>query len=70
MQFRQLQELAVSTYHQPLLSVEDQLCRGRVVCLEVVCSCPLGTLVLGFPQAVKGKVSSHLCFACSTLPEL
>ena len=60
----------MTTDHQPPPSVEDQLCRGRVVCLEGVCSCPLGTLALGFPQAVKGKVSSHLCFACSTLPEL
>ena len=32
-QASQLQGLAVTTGHQPLPSVEDQLCRGRVVVL-------------------------------------
>ena len=32
-QASQLQGLAVTTDHQPLLSMEDQLCRGMVVVL-------------------------------------
>ena len=33
-QASQLRVLAVTTGHQPLSSVEDQLCRGRVVVLR------------------------------------
>ena len=32
-QASQLQGLAVTTYHQPLPSVQDQLCRSKVVVL-------------------------------------
>ena len=39
--------------------MKDQLSRGRVV----VCSCPLGVQVQGFPQVVQAKVNPHLCSA-------
>ena len=43
------EELTQTTDHHPLPSVEDQLCRGRVVVLDVVCCCPLGAQALGLP---------------------
>ena len=56
----QLQGLAVTTEHQPLLSMEDQLCRGRV---EVLCrSCPLGALALGFPGWCRPRSASTCVF--------
>ena len=48
-QASQLQGLAVTTDHQPLPFMVDQLCRGRWLCSSVVCTCPLGVLALGFP---------------------
>ena len=62
-QASQLQGLAVTPDHHFLLSVEDQLCRGRVVVLQMVCCCLLSTLAAGVSQVVQTKVSPHLCFA-------
>ena len=45
----QLQVLAVTTDHKPLPSMEDQLSRSRMWCSNVVYSCPLSALALGFP---------------------
>ena len=59
----QQQGLAVITDHQPLLSMEDQLCRGRVVVLRCgLCSCPLGVLSLGFPPGGAGSGQPQTVF--------
>ena len=58
-QVSHLQGLAVTTDHQPLPSVEDQLCRGRWWCSDVVCSYSLGALA----RVLQAKVNPHLCFA-------
>ena len=59
----------MTTDHQPLPSVEDQLCRDRVV-LRQVCNCPVGALALGFPRWRRPR-SGPTCFLPrATLPEL
>ena len=48
-QASQLQGLAVTTNHQPLPSVEDQLCSGRVVVLQRGLAVYLVRWPWGFP---------------------
>ena len=69
-QASQLQGLAVITDHQPLPSMEDQLCRGRVVVPQHCLWVSTGCVGPGVSQVVQTKVSPHLCFAWGTLPEL
>ena len=66
----QLQGLAVTTDHQPPPSMEDQLCRGRVVVLQHSVYLFTGYIALGVSWVVQAKVSSHLCFAWGALSEL
>ena len=61
-QTSQLQGLAVTTDHQPLPSMEDQLCRGGWWFSDVVCNYALGALAQ-CSQVVQAKVSPSLCFA-------
>ena len=68
-QASQLQGLAVTTNHQPLPSVEDQLCSGRVVVLQR----GLAVYLVRWPWGFLGgaaTVSPYLCFGQGTLPEL
>ena len=49
--------------------MEDQLCRGRVVVLDVVVDVHWVHWPWDFWGGA-GQVSPHLCFAWGTLPEL
>ena len=49
-QASQLQGLAVTTDHPPVPFMEDQLCRTEWWCSDVIYSCPLGVLALGFAR--------------------
>ena len=62
-QASQLQRLTVTTDHHPLPSVEDRLCRGRVVVLH--CGPWLSTEYSGpgVSQVVQAKISPNLWFA-------
>ena len=67
-QASQLQGIAVIMYQQPPPSMEDQLCRGTVVELQHGLS--TGWAGPRVSQVVQAKVSPHLFFPQSTLPEL
>ena len=69
-QASQLQGLAMSTYHQPLPFMEDQLCRAAWWCSNVVYSCPLGVLALGFPEWCRPRSAPTCILSSATLPEL
>ena len=60
----------MTTQDQPLPYVEDQLCRGRVVVLCMVCSCPLGTQALGFPRWCRPRSACTCVLPRATLHEL
>ena len=69
-QASQLPGLAEIPDHHPPPSVDDQLCRDRVVVL--LCDLQLSTGYIGLEVSwvVQAKVSPHLCFARGILPEL
>ena len=60
--------MAVTTSYQPPPSMEDQLCRGRMV--GAVCSYPLDVQVLGFPRWCRPRSAPTCVLPWATLPEL
>ena len=69
-QASQLQQLAVTTDHPPLPSVEDQLCKSRVVVLKNGLYLSTGKSGSGISWVVQTKVRPHLCPAHSHRHEL
>ena len=62
-QASELQGLDLTTYHQPLPSVENQLCSGRVVVLQHGLYLSMVHAGSGVSQVVQAKVSLNLCSA-------
>ena len=65
---RQLQGLAITTDHQPAPSMEDHLCKGRVVVLQHGLSLSHG--VKGFPSWCRPMSDPTCVLPGATLPEL
>ena len=53
----------MTTDYQPLLFVEDQLCRGKIVVLQQGLLLSIGCTGSGISWVVQAKVSPDLCFA-------
>ena len=68
-QASELQRLIVTSDHQYLPSVEDQLCRGRVVMLQQSLQLSTGYTRSGVSWMVQAKVYPHLFLPGATLPK-